>query len=394
MKRLLGRFSALIASVLLGSYSAMSGAGYSSTVFDAPKDIVVNTSHILPGHALVLDWNGHGVLIYHRTAKDIQHLKNRFRGLADPYGRELNNALRIAARSWGNPFASLVKPFNEQLGRNPLRSISDDFLVVSVASGYSGCAVVFVSDKDKRFGPLWQGGFHDPCRDVFFDLSGRVLKGHKQSAHLNLLVIPHRFLPPSSLTIGLQGNTAPRFDFRPYINYTTLTPAARLLAGAEFGELDQVKAAVTAGANVNSKNKDGFTALLMALLEGSYPVSRWLLENGADPNLKSTNQFSPVCLAAFMRDEKLIRLLGEFKTNWEPRGPTHPNCEMPALISVITNAADEQDALRLVQALVDAGASPNVTYLDKSALHYALQSKYGKVSEYLKVITRRTKPAP
>lgn len=394
MKRLLGHFVALIASLLLGSYPAICGAGYSSTAFDAPKDIAVNASHILPGHALVLDWNGHGVLVYHRTTKDIEYLKKRLDDLADPYGRDLNNALRISARSWGNSFASLVKPFNEQLVRNPLRSISDDFLVVSVASGYSGCTVVFVSDKDKRFGPSWRGGFHDPCKDVLFDLSGRVLKGHKQSANLNLLIIPHRFQPPSSLAIGVGGNTAPRFDFRPHINYTALTPAARLLAGAEFGELDQVKTAVAAGASVNSKNKDGFTALLMALLEESYPVSRWLLENGADPNLRSTNQFSPACLAAFMRDEKLIRLLGEFKTNWEPRSPTHPNCEMPALISVITNAADEQHALRLVKALVDSGASPNVTYLGKSSLHYARQVKYRKVSEYLKGLSRSTNPAP
>lgn len=379
---------------LIGFLPSTALAAYGSVAFDNPRNITVDVKRLSPRHLLTIDWNGHGVIIYRRTEADIQHLKKNFEELADPYGNNLGTGLSTAARSWGNAFASLAKPFNEHLALDPLRSVRPEIVVLSIASGYSGCAVSYRRKGDKSMGRTWPGGFYDPCRDVRFDLSGRVLRGHQHPVNLNLLAIPHSYDSAGNLIIGLRGELPPRIDFRPFIDYRPLTPDQQLLAASEYGELKKVQLAARAGANINARNKDGFTALLMALLEESYPVSRWLLENGADPNLKGTNHFSPACLAAVMRNEKLIRLLGEFKTNWEPRNPTHTNCEMPALISVITNAADEQDALRLVKALVEAGASPHVTYLGKSAVHYAQQAKYGKVSAYLKVITRRTNPAP
>ena len=392
--RLPAHSALLLAALLLIVQSATCNAGFSSTKFDSPADVEVDISTLKPGAYLRASWNDHPVLIYRRTPKDIQNLKANYKVLADPYNNELADHLRTKAYSHGNAYASAVKAINETLSLNPLRAVNDEYLVVDPISSYIGCSVIFVPAKDRHIRKPEPGGFYDPCRDVKYDLSGRVLKGHMEGAHLNLLVMPHRFVSSKKLVIGIGQNFVHKIDFRPYVAYHKLQPIQRLVTAAQFGVLEQVIAAVQAGADVNAWDERGFTALFRAISDVDSGVSQWLLENGANPNIKNLRGGSPPCSAAFGGNEKAIKLLGRYGANWELEDKSEPNCETPRLIWAITNTSSEEYSLSLVRMLVEAGANPSATHQGKSALDYARKAKYRKVVEYLsEVIARKSRPA-
>jgi ankyrin repeat protein len=60
-----------------------------------------------------------------------------------------------------------------------------------------------------------------------------------------------------------------------------------LLQGAKDGSIDQVRKAVELGANVNARDEQGRTALILTVnTEDAYDIIRYLLENGADIHAK------------------------------------------------------------------------------------------------------------
>jgi ubiquinol-cytochrome c reductase iron-sulfur subunit len=376
----------------LSGFSVATYAGYGSTEFVNPGKISVDLNKLPPGLLLTVDWNGHGVMIYRRSKNEIQHLRNNAQDLADPYSNNLNLSLQNAARIWGNSFSSIAKPFNEHVSLNPLRSIRPEIVVLSIVSDYSGCAVSFEPQASKNMGKGWPGGFHDPCRNVRFDLSGRVVKGHQYPQNFNLLAIPHYFDPAGKLVIGLHGEIPPQSDFRPAVDYNSLMPSQRLVMAAELGELNEVKAAVKAGARINAHDSRGVTALFTAISEGSYEVSKWLLEMGADPNLKNSSWGTPACLAVIAGGASLIRLLGRYGANWDSGLKHDPNCEEPGIIWSITKTSSEDDAFERVRALIESGAKPDATHNGKSALDYARSAKYRRVEAYLtEALSRKVK---
>jgi len=64
--------------------------------------------------------------------------------------------------------------------------------------------------------------------------------------------------------------------------------ATKLSSDAINGDLARVKERVSAGINVNEYDKWGWTPLHWAVYYRSLAVTEFLLENGADPNLKTT----------------------------------------------------------------------------------------------------------
>ncbi len=395
MNRLLISFATCCALLLSSTTQTICYAGYGSKQFVNPQDLEVDISRLKPGKYKEIDWNGHGILIYRRTAKDLLYLKSNFEELADPYNNELALNLQIAAKIHGNAFSSLIKPINEALSINPLRAINDEFLVIDLISRYVGCAISVIPPRDKRFGKAWQGGFYDPCRNVRYDLSGRVIKGHSHVINLNLLVMPHRFDSPNKLVIGAGRSPVRMIDFRPYVAFQELEPTQRLITAAELGILDQVISAVKSGARINETDRSGVSALFMAASEGSFEVAKWLLENGADPNLTNTRSGTPTCLVAMVGDKELIDLFGRFGADWDSVNHGDPNCEEPRVIWAITKTGSEEDALRRIKSLIDAGANPSVTFLGKTALDYAREANYRKVIGLLsKAASQRTRRTP
>lgn len=362
---------------------ATAHAGFNSTAFEHPEAIAIEVSKIASGMMLAVDWSGHGVMLIIRDARAIELLRHNQKELGDPNDKNMLISLRQAAQANGNAFASLIKPFNEQQSTNPLRSVKPDLVVLSMTSPYSGCTVSYRARGHNSLPVGWAGGFVDTCRNVVFDLSGRVLKGHQQTANLNLLAIPHYYNNQGKLILGVQGQTPRRIDFRPKLDYSSMPPVERLTTAAYYGEFQEVQAAIRAGADINALDHQGSTALMKAIVEVDSRIVRWLLEHGADANARNRDLMRPICLAAFTRNAEIIRLLGQFGANWAAFSPGRAYCDRPVLVAAITEAGSEDRALELVQALLEAGATPDVKYQGKSVLEFAKEAGYSKVEKTL-----------
>lgn len=362
---------------------ATTHAGFNSTAFDHPETIAIEVSKIAGGMMLAVDWSGHGVMLINRDARAIELLRHNQKELGDPNDMNMLISLRQAAQADGNAFASLIKPFNEQQSTNPLRSVKPDLVVLSMTSPYSGCIVSYRARGDNSLPAGWAGGFIDTCRNVVFDLSGRVLKGHQQTANLNLLAIPHYYNNQGKLVLGVRGQAPRRIDFRPKLDYRSMSPVERLTTAAYYGEYQEVQAAIRAGADINALDQQGSTALMKAIVENDTRIVRWLLEHGADANARNRDLMRPICLAAFTRNAEIIRLLGQFGANWAAFSPERPYCDRPVLVMAITEAGSENRAVELVHVLLEAGATPDVKYQGKSLIEFAREIGYPKVERAL-----------
>ena len=77
-----------------------------------------------------------------------------------------------------------------------------------------------------------------------------------------------------------------------------------LFQAVSSGKLDEVKAALAKGANVNAKDEEGESALNRAADEGHFEIVKSLVENGADLNNKGTNDKTPLMYAIYSREPK------------------------------------------------------------------------------------------
>lgn len=82
--------------------------------------------------------------------------------------------------------------------------------------------------------------------------------------------------------------------------------ATKLSRDAIDGNFGSVKKRVNAGGNVNEFDKWGWTPLHWAVYYRSLPITKFLLENGADPNLQTTEAYgsmqsgcTPLIIAAY-----------------------------------------------------------------------------------------------
>lgn len=66
-----------------------------------------------------------------------------------------------------------------------------------------------------------------------------------------------------------------------------------LSRAAIAGDLTAVQARVKAGEKVDEIDKWGWTALHWSVYYGATPVAQWLLEQGADPNVKTEAEYGP-----------------------------------------------------------------------------------------------------
>lgn len=83
----------------------------------------------------------------------------------------------------------------------------------------------------------------------------------------------------------------------------------RLLRAAEQGDVDDVQAALQAGAEVDVRDREGTTPLGNAAVEGHLEIARLLLEYGASPNAQNIDGITPLMRAAGMGHVELVKLL-------------------------------------------------------------------------------------
>jgi ankyrin repeat protein len=108
-----------------------------------------------------------------------------------------------------------------------------------------------------------------------------------------------------------------------------------LMYAARDGAIDAVRALADSGANLNSKDPVGTTALTLAIQNGHFDTAVALLEKGADPNIVDDSGMSPLYAAVDMHTIQTV--FGR---------------PMPLL-------EDETDPVEMVQALLAHGADPD-----------------------------------
>ena len=82
-----------------------------------------------------------------------------------------------------------------------------------------------------------------------------------------------------------------------------------LIQAAEKGKLDVVKQLLADGADIETTDVAGYTALYAAVLAGHQEVVSFLSENKANPNVVDVMGVTPLMHAAFKGDTEMVRIL-------------------------------------------------------------------------------------
>ncbi len=111
-----------------------------------------------------------------------------------------------------------------------------------------------------------------------------------------------------------------------------------LLHAAREGHVEAALALLDGGADIDQVSGDGTSPLLMTILNGQFDLAMELVERGADPDRAAdTDGISP--------------LFAVLQTHWAPKS----NYPQPR-----AHDNEQTEYLELLQALLDAGADPNV----------------------------------
>jgi ankyrin repeat protein len=146
-----------------------------------------------------------------------------------------------------------------------------------------------------------------------------------------------------------------------------------LIAGAQMGNLDVIKTAIFAGADINAVDEDGNTALgIVCKDDGGYceiDLAKYLLKNGASANAGAHH---PLMTAIYLGNKKLVKLLLNYGADVNYVSPYTG-------ITPLFLASDEDtdNAAGIIQLLLDYGA--DINWSDKSSKETALivATKYG-----------------
>ena len=75
------------------------------------------------------------------------------------------------------------------------------------------------------------------------------------------------------------------------------------------GNRGEVEVFIRAGININAKDKDGSTPLLIASEKGDIEIARLLLENGADPNASDIDGYTALMFTSYSGNLEIAKLL-------------------------------------------------------------------------------------
>lgn len=137
-----------------------------------------------------------------------------------------------------------------------------------------------------------------------------------------------------------------------------------LIAAARLGDLSRINVLIDRGADVDTREADGSTALHWAAQHGHEPVLTALLDAGADPDASSRYGITPLALAATNGDTATVSLLldaGADVNSTSREGQT-------ALMSAALNGRAET-----IRVLLEAGAKIDAaeSYRGQTALMWA-----------------------
>ncbi|MCD8518371.1 MAG: ankyrin repeat domain-containing protein [Flavobacterium sp.] len=95
------------------------------------------------------------------------------------------------------------------------------------------------------------------------------------------------------------------------VNENGSTP---LILACYYNNIDVVRELVYQGADIDSKIDMG-TALMAAVVKGNDDIVLFLLEKGANPNLKDSNQSTALIYATLFKNKEIMSMLIKYKAD-------------------------------------------------------------------------------
>ncbi|KAJ5512834.1 hypothetical protein N7463_002386 [Penicillium fimorum] len=152
-----------------------------------------------------------------------------------------------------------------------------------------------------------------------------------------------------------------------------------IIVAADHGRLDLVKALLEGGADPNTVDEIGTSALHNAAKQGHWDIARLLLENNASPQIEDGNRATPLRLAVRAGQKEIVHLLLE--------------CDPPT--SETTSVSDGSATYRLLRIAAAFGYTEIVQLFlnyntptlgsngDETALHLAAAKGHHEICELL-----------
>ncbi len=119
----------------------------------------------------------------------------------------------------------------------------------------------------------------------------------------------------------------------------TVATAGELQQAIERGDLEKVKALVNKG-NIDARDSDGATLLILASRDGKKEIVKFLLSKGADVNLSMRGGETALTLAAYYGEKDVCELLINSGANVEKPVGGGMHDRTPLLIAIFRRQAD------------------------------------------------------
>lgn len=114
-------------------------------------------------------------------------------------------------------------------------------------------------------------------------------------------------------------------------------------------DVQGVRSAIASGSNVNTRNKNGKTALMLAIEKGNVNIVELLTKAGADVNVRNKARLTPLMIAAEVKEFEIAKVLIAAGAQVNAKGPSEKGT--PLVIAV------REGDPRIVKLLIDSGAS-------------------------------------
>jgi ankyrin repeat protein len=149
-----------------------------------------------------------------------------------------------------------------------------------------------------------------------------------------------------------------------------------LLKAAEHGDLKKIRELLAQGKNVNSRNRDGSTALAEAVLARQAAAVRVLLDQGADLNATDKEGITPLMWAANRGFYHLVKLLLEQGADPNRRDSGKHHGGQTALMYASPGAR------KVLELLLQYGADPRIRDAEGlTAVQDAMRQAWSAVHE-------------
>jgi ankyrin repeat protein len=159
---------------------------------------------------------------------------------------------------------------------------------------------------------------------------------------------------------------------------TTYAPGS-LLQAAREGNLDRLKQSLARGADVNSRNTEGWTPLMIAVHLGHQEIIRALLEHEpSQVNARNHHGWTPLRFAVEMGDAETLKML--LASGAEANAPDHEGT------TALMQAAGEGN-LECLEILLAAGADYRArNKMGETASHIAARQGFERVAKRLALL--------